>query len=406
LVVKVSLGVMMETRVSAVPGAPQMLPKGSSPFNTTMTEKLKDFLGRHVFHPLQGMTLGDWWAVLRRHRFAIDLQNAPRALFQTASSVSNSINARIEKWRFGRQIEAARVETPLFILGHYRSGTTHLHNLLALDPQFAAPTLFQVFNPHTFLTTERLTAPVVDRLIGRRRCQDEMAQGAGMPCEDELALCTMTGLSPYMGWCFPGDGVDYDRFMTFRGVPDEEVARWEHALTTFLKKLTVRFGRPIILKSPPHTARIRLLLRLFPDARFVNIHRNPYDVFRSARHTIRVAQPLYHLREGPLQDGDDLIISVYTEMYDAYFEERDLIREGRFYDVGYEDLGREPVAVVGSIYESLGLSGFDELRRRLEGYLASIAGYRKNRHEELPEGLRRRIAHDWGRSFDKWGYER
>jgi omega-hydroxy-beta-dihydromenaquinone-9 sulfotransferase len=216
----------------------------------------------------------------------------------------------------------------------------------------------------------------------------------------------MTGLSPYMGWCFPGDGVDYDRFMTFRGVPDEEVARWEHALTTFLKKLTVRFGRPIILKSPPHTARIRLLLRLFPDARFVNIHRNPYDVFRSARHTIRVAQPLYHLREGPLQDGDDLIISVYTEMYDAYFEERGLIPQGRLCDVSYENLEREPIGVMQSIYQALGLPGFEDLGPRLEDYLGTIDGYQKNRHDELPEPVRARIAHDWGRSFDEWGYDR
>ena len=352
------------------------------------------------------MTLGAWWALLRRHRFAIDLQNSPRALVQTALSASNSVVARIERRRFGPRIEATRVQAPLFILGHYRSGTTHLHNLLALDPQFAAPTLFQVFNPHTFLSTERMAAPVVDRIIARRRSQDEMAQGAGMPSEDEFALSAMTGLSPYLAWCFPGDGTDYDRYLTFRGVPDEVVALWAHAVTTFLKKLTVRFGRSLILKSPPHTARIRLLLGLFPDARFVNIHRNPYDVFLSERHTIRVVQPLLHFREGPLQDGVDRIISVYTEMYDAYFEERELISEGRLCDVGYEDLGRDPIGEVGSIYEALGLSGFEDVRPRLEGYLGSIAGYRKNRHDELPEPLRRRIADEWGRSFDEWGYER
>jgi hypothetical protein len=107
-----------------------------------------------------------------------------------------------------------------------------------------------------------------------------------------------------------------------------------------------------------------------------------------------------------LQDGDDIIISVYTEMYDAYFEERGLIPEGRLCEVSFEDLEREPVGVVRSIYDALGLSGFEDLRPRLEGYLESIAGYRKNRHDELPEPLRRRIAHDWGRSFDEWGYDR
>ena len=93
-------------------------------------------------------------------------------------------------------------------------------------------------------------------------------------------------------------------------------------------------------------------------------------------------------------------------MYDAYFEERGLIPEGRLCEVGYEDLERDPVGVVGSVYESLGLSGFEDVRPRLEGYLGSIAGYRKNRHDDLPEPLRRRIADEWGRSFDEWGYDR
>jgi len=385
---------------------PKMIAEAGGPHRTSMTERLKDFIARHVVHPLQGMTLGNWWAVLRRHRFAIDLKHLPRALLQTTVSASNSVSARIERGRFGRRIEAARVEAPLFILGHYRSGTTHLHNLLALDPQFAAPTLFQVLNPHTFLSTERWAAPVADRLVVRRRYQDAMALGVGVPSEDEFASCTMTGLSPYMAWCFPGDGADYDRYLTFRDAQESEVGRWKHALTTFLKKLTLRYGRPLVLKSPPHTARIRLLLGLFPDARFVHIHRDPYVVFRSTRHLIRAVQPLYHLREGPAQDGDDRIISVYTEMYDAYFEKRRVIPEGRLCEISYEDLEHEPVGVVGSIYESLGLPGFEDIRPRLEGYLGTIVGYRKNRHGELPEELRRRIAHEWGRSFDEWGYDR
>ena len=250
-----------------------------------------------------------------------------------------------------------QVHAPLFILGHYRSGTTHLHNLLALDPQFAAPTFFQVLNPHTFLTNERWAAPLADRLVVRRRYQDEVALGAGVPSEDEVALGTMTGLSPYLGWYFPRGVADYDRYLTFRDVPDEEVARWGLALTTFLKKVTLGHGRPLVLKSPPHTARIRLLLGLFPDARFVHIHRDPYEVFRSTRHMIRAVQPVFRLQECPTPDGDDRIISVYTEMYDAYFEQRGLIPEGRLCEVGYEDLERDPVGVVGSVYGSWGCRG-------------------------------------------------
>ena len=371
-----------------------------------MTERLKDFIARHVFHPLEGMTLGDWFSLLRRHRFAIGPRHWPRALVQTAVSSSNSVAARFERMRFGRRIDATEVRPPLFILGHYRSGTTHLHNLLALDPRFAAPTFFQALNPHTFLTYERCVAPLADRLLIRRRYQDGVALGANVPTEDEVALGTMTGLSPYLGWYFPRGLAHYDRYLTFRGVPDEEVARWGHALTTFLRKVTLGRGRPLVLKSPPHTARIRLLLGLFPDARFVHIHRHPYDVFRSTRHMIRAVQPVFRLQECRTPDDDDRIMSVYTEMYDAYFEQRGLVPEGRLCEVGYEALERDPEGVVGSVYEALNLPGFEALRPRLEDYLGSIAGYRKNRLDDLPEPLRLRIAREWGRSFDEWGYGR
>jgi omega-hydroxy-beta-dihydromenaquinone-9 sulfotransferase len=369
-----------------------------------MSENLKRFIARHVFHPLEGMVFGDWWSMLRRHRFSIEPRHWPRVMVQTGVSVSNSAAAWLEHQRFEGQVDATRVERPLFILGHYRSGTTHLHNLLALDSQFAAPSFFQVLNPHTFLTNERWAAPVADRLVVRRRFQDEMALSAGVPSEDEVALCAMTGLSPYMFWYFPRCGPVYDRYLTFRDVPEMEVDRWKHALTTFLKKLTVRHGRPLVLKSPPHTARIRLLLDLFPDARFVHIHRDPYVVFRSTRHMIRAVQPIFRLQECPALDGDDRILLVYTEMYDAYFEQRALIPAGRLCDVSFEDLERNPIDTVGSIYKSLGLAGFDGVRSRLEGYIGSVVDYRKNQHDELPEALRERITREWHRSFEEWGF--
>ncbi len=189
-----------------------------------MIDRLKNLIARHVFHPLEGMLLDDWWRLLRRHQFAVNVRYWPRALVQTGLGISNSVIARQELRRCGREAESTQVQTPLFILGHYRSGTTHLHNLIALDPQFAAPTSFQVLNPHTFLTTERWAAPIADRLVVRRRYQDEMALGAGLPSEDEVAMCTMTALSPYMAWYFQEGGDRYGLYLTFRGAPDQEVA--------------------------------------------------------------------------------------------------------------------------------------------------------------------------------------
>ncbi len=107
-----------------------------------------------------------------------------------------------------------------------------------------------------------------------------------------------------------------------------------------------------------------------------------------------------------MPDGDDRILDIYNEMYDAYFEQRCLIPGGRLCEVAFEDLERDPLNVLDALYQALGLTGFEGLRPRRASYLASIAGYRKNQLDDLPEPLRRRIAHDWGRSFDEWKYQR
>ena len=97
-----------------------------------------------------------------------------------------------------------------------------------------------------------------------------------VPQEDEFAPCLMSLRSLYLGISFPRREDDYARYLDFRGVPQHEVDEWKSAFTGFLKKLTFKYDRPLVLKSPPHTARIRMLLEMFPDARFVHIHRHPY----------------------------------------------------------------------------------------------------------------------------------
>src|SRR6185436_8984100 len=121
-----------------------------------------------------------------------------------------------------------------------------------------------------------------------KRPMDNVEWTMKSPQEDEFALCILCGKSPCTAWIFPKQREHYDRYLTFRGVSDEEIKQWQDTLMWFLKKLTWKVQRPLILKSPPHTCRIKLLLQIFPDARFVHIHRDPYTVFSSSRKTFLV----------------------------------------------------------------------------------------------------------------------
>ena len=351
-----------------------------------------------------GVSFGDWLAVLRENHFAIDPRYWLRATCTSLNSLANSVSRWYEDRMYGPRVQGVSIPPPLFILGHWRSGTTHLQNLLALDPRFATPTFYQTPAPYTFLTTEAVGARLGNFFLPRTRLVDNMAHNFGTPYEDEFAACVTTRCSPYLTWAFPRRADHYDRYLTFREVPEAEVVKWKEALLRFFKKLTWKYGRPLVLKSPPHTARIKLLLAMFPEARFVHIHRNPYVVFQSTKHLNLFAQPFYAFQRCDAQRLEARILRQYREMYDAFFEERGLIPKGHFHEVGFEDLEHDPVQNMQTLYEALALSDFNVVEGPLRRYVESLAGYRKNTFPELSVELRQRIARDWRRGFEEWGY--
>jgi hypothetical protein len=222
--------------------------------------------------------------------------------------------------------------------------------------------------------------------------------------EDEFALCVLTRISPLLGWVYPNRHEYYDRHLTLDELSEEERERWRQALLLFVRKLTLKYRRPLVLKSPPHTARIRLLLELFPGAKFVHIHRDPFTVFLSSRHTFLSNAPFCALERPILDDLDEWILRQYRTMYDAYFAQREAIPPDHFHELAFHQLEADPVGEVERLYTSLAISNFHEVRPRLEAYVRSLAGYRKNAHPALTEHLRARIAEAWEPCFRAWGY--
>lgn len=142
---------------------------------------------------------------------------------------------------------------------------------------------------------------------------------------------------------------------------------------------------------------------MFPGARFVHIHRDPYAVFQSACHTTREAMRYCTLQNHEL-DVEGRAIRHYKELSEAFFEEKDLIPEGRFHEVRFEDVERDPIGQVRRVYEALGLPDFGEVEPAMHRYVASLSEYRKNEYPGLEPDLKERIAREWWRCFDAWGY--
>ena len=225
------------------------------------------------------------------------------------------------------------------------------------------------------------------------------------PQEDEFAFCSMTGRSVAMGWAFPRRAQDqYDRYLTFRDASATEVAEWKATLTELVQKLSFKYEKPLVLKSPAHTCRIKLLLEVFPNARFVHIHRNPYRVFQSTIHLMRAISPWITLQRPNFGDLEARTIRQYKEVYDAFFLERGLIPDGQYQEVAFEDLEADPVGEMRRIYAGLALGDFGHVELALERYILSLEGYKKNEFPDLRVELREQIAREWRPCFDAWGY--
>jgi hypothetical protein len=362
------------------------------------------FLIRFGPSVLSGVTLPVWLRILRENRYAIDLPYWIRAAIITSGSLTNSALAWCESLINRNAIRAAHVDPPLFILGIWRSGTTHLHNLLAQDNRFAFPTTYEVSWPHTFLLMEQSHAKSVARMLPETRAQDNMKLGVEEPQEDEFAFCSITGRSFMLSWAFPRNADHYERLITLRDASPDEVAEWKRTMAWLVQKLSLKHKRPLVLKSPGHTARIRLLLELFPNAKFVHIHRNPYEVYQSTVYTVRKVVPWLALQRPDYRDLEERTIRNYRRVFDAFFDERSLIPKERFHEVSYEALERDPIGVVRGVYEGLALPDFNEVEPALRTYVESVSNYKKNTFSALASDVRTRIAGEWRRCFEEWGY--
>ena len=350
---------------------------------------------------MSGCTLSEWFAILKQNRFAIRARYWPRAALTTFNSAMNSMKMKGER-QFDAEVEATEVQPPLIVLGVWRSGTTHLHNLLAKDTRYAFPNLYQALFPNTFLSTEEKMAPSLDRMMAPTRPMDKVKIACAEPQEDEFALVP-SGLSFACQFAFTATGEDYWRFMTLRNASDDEIKQWKAKLLWFLKKVTFKYQRPLVLKAPGHMGRIKLLLEMFPDAKFVHIRRHPYDVFRSAIHAGETVLPHWTFQR--IIEDEAVMLDRHAELCEAFFEEKGLIPSGNFCDIAFEELNANPMETIRSIYEQLSLPDFAEVEPTLREYVDSLKGYKKNSLSELPDATKQQISKRLAQCFEAWGYD-
>ena len=331
----------------------------------------------------------------------------PRAAFVTLGSLSSSIFRGLESALYDGRIQNTPIhESPVFILGHWRSGTTFLHNLMGEDPNLGFITTFHALAPALYLAGERTLRPLVQILVPKTRPQDNMPVLLDARQEEDIALCNITRHSLNIGLYFPSRMEElFPKHALLDGLTDQESAEWRAAYLALLRKASYAAGgKRLVLKNPINTARIKALLELFPKAKFIHIHRNPYDVYMSTKLKYRRVFSRLALEEVSDKFIHRITITFFRKMMRRYLEQRTMIPKENLVEIRFEDLEAQPVETLAAIYERLALPGWHEARPHIERHAASCRTYKKNRCS-ISEVEAAEVAEQWRFAWEEWGYQ-
>lgn len=357
-----------------------------------------------LLHPLTSSTPANYVRLLKAYGW--DYQRSLLAFYIALVCCLRQPLVWLESARFQKQIDKQAIEPqPVFIIGHWRSGTTHLQNLLCQDPQFGRVTLLQAASPLDFLSQSAVLQKMLRKLLPPTRLMDNVPVSPEAPWEEEMALTSSSPYSFYHVSFFPRH-VDriFRKAVLFEGNDARHTKMWREHYLNFLKK--VQFTQPgqrLLLKNPANTARIDQLVRMFPRARFIHIHRNPYEVFVSTVHLYLKAQTAWGLQKPDREMTSRHVLKAYCQLMDAYFLQRQQLKPGQLVEVSMRELESEPLVLLASIYRRLGLDGFSIAEPQFIRYLESQRHYRKNQLK-LSERDRIRVQNCWRDSFLKLGY--
>jgi omega-hydroxy-beta-dihydromenaquinone-9 sulfotransferase len=350
------------------------------------------------------MNLKGWWRLLVRNRFRVEKRYWHQAAVITLLSLFHSLYGNWQwVWVARRAARTEIKDTPLFVIGHWRSGTTLLHELLALDERHTAPTTYQCLVPNHFLMSEDFVRRWLKFLLPSHRPMDDMPVGWDRPQEDEFGLCNMGLPSPYLTIAFPNHPPQDQEYLTLEGLPPEDLEHWKEGFLRFLRQITYLTKKRIVLKNPLGTCRIKVLLEMFPEAKFVHIVRDPFALFASTVNLWKVLYREHGLQKPRFEGLEEHVFCTFERMYERFDADKKRIPDGHLCETRYEDLVRDPIGNLRMIYDALHLGEFEGALPAIEAYITATGEYRGNLNLPSSE-LREEIAMRWAGYMRQYGY--
>ena len=288
-----------------------------------------------------------------------------------------------EKIYFSNKIKKVKFKKPpVFILGHWRSGTTFLHNVMCQAPDAAYLTTYQSVFPNNmaskflFKTFMRLNMP-------DKRPSDNVQLHIDYPQEDEFAFSNVNPHSYYKFFYFPLDYNNiYNESVYHKNLTAKQIEKWFRDYDEILRKAVFETGGDrLIAKNPVNTARIKHLLKLYPDAKFLYIYRNPVTVYLSTERFFKSLFPTLQLQNIDNEFIENMIFDTYKKILNDYLNQKALIPKENLYELKFEDFENFAIPELIKIYTELLDEDFIQFEKYFIKYLESQKSYKKNKYK-------------------------
>jgi hypothetical protein len=347
---------------------------------------------KHFLFPvttLAGTTLKNFLAVCKGH--VVERKYWRKLVLSALVCLIFEIFNAVERLFWKKRIVRFELkEPPVFIIGPWRSGTTLLHNLLSQDPVAAYATTFQAVFPNLLLTQSFWIKPVANYIGPSSRPFDNVRMDMDFPQEEEFGLMNLQPYSIYKFFLFPSDFDQIIQDELFTGnLCEEGIVLWKKKYKEMVAKAVFNTGGArYISKNPCNIARLGLLKEIYPDAKFIFIHRSPYKTVESLYRFILEVFPGVQLEATPVDFTREKVVLLYEKIIRTYLNDRCLIDPKNLVELRMEDFFENPVGSIRDIYKSFNYDNFNELKPALEQYLINEGQSRNGIYEMEEETVR------------------
>jgi hypothetical protein len=286
------------------------------------------------------------------------------------------------------EIFDVEIKAPLVIAGLPRTGTTHLHSLLASDPALRSLPYWEAQEP--------LPVPGEEGTIEPRRQRTGDALNISqtlMPYFQLMHEMTIDHIHEDIGLMVQDFASGF--FTTLTHLPrwsdylrDNDQTPGYQFLRMMLQVLAHQDGRQRrwVLKSPQHLEQFVPIMNVFPDATFIVTHRDPVDV------SVSMATMMTYTMRMSVDQVDVPMVARYwigriEEMLTACLRDHDRLPPERTIDVRFDEFMADDLAMVQRVWDVAGYEPSAESRGAVADYLAGHARGRLGRVEYRPEDL-------------------